>query len=77
VLSGAIGATTARAAGRRWAAFAADLDAAVARLGGVTATLWAAGDPELAPTNAHVHLEAAGHVAVAWPWRGRGCGWSR
>ena len=32
--------------GTEWAGFAADLDAAVARLGAVTATLWGAGDPD-------------------------------
>jgi butyryl-CoA dehydrogenase len=64
----AIGATTARAAGTDWSAFAADLDAAVARLASVTATLWGTGDPELALANASAYLEAAGHVVVAWLW---------
>ena len=71
LLGETIAATTARAAGTEWAGFAADLDAAVARLGAVTATLWGAGDPDVALANAHVYLEAAGHVVVA------GCGWSR
>ena len=61
-------ATTARAAGTEWAGFAADLDAAVARLVEVTATLWGTGDPDLALANSHVYLEAAGHVVVAWLW---------
>ncbi|MGY1752915.1 acyl-CoA dehydrogenase [Blastococcus sp. SYSU D01042] len=68
LLAETIGATTARGAGTEWAQFAADVDAAVARLGEVTATLWGTGDPELALANAHVYLEAAGHVVVAWLW---------
>ncbi len=63
-----IAATTARAAGTEWAGFAADVDAAAARLVTVTATLWGTGDPELALANSHVYLEAAGHVVVAWLW---------
>jgi alkylation response protein AidB-like acyl-CoA dehydrogenase len=61
-------ATTARAAGTEWAGFAADLDAAVARMGAVTATLWGAGDPDVTLANASVYLEAAGHLVVAWIW---------
>ena len=68
LLGETIAATTARAAGTEWADFAADLDAAVARLGSVTATLWGAGDPDVALANAHVYLEAAGHLVVAWLW---------
>jgi hypothetical protein len=68
LLGETIRATTARAAGTEWTAFAADLDAAVGRLGAVTATLWRAGDPELALANAQVYLEAAGHLVVAWIW---------
>ncbi|MGZ4622515.1 MAG: acyl-CoA dehydrogenase, partial [Blastococcus sp.] len=68
LLGETITATTARAAGTVWAGFAADLDAAVARLGEVTAILWGTGDPELALANATVYLEAAGHVVVAWLW---------
>ncbi len=68
LLAETITATTARAAGTPWAGFAADLDAAVARLGSVTAALWGPGDPELALANASVYLEAAGHVVVAWLW---------
>jgi butyryl-CoA dehydrogenase len=68
LLAETIGATTARAAGTEWAGFAADVDAAVARLGEVTAALWGTGDPDLALANAHVYLEAAGHVVVAWLW---------
>jgi butyryl-CoA dehydrogenase len=63
-----ISATTARAAGTDWAGFAADLDAAVARLAAVTATLWGTGDADLALANATAYLEAAGHVVVAWLW---------
>jgi alkylation response protein AidB-like acyl-CoA dehydrogenase len=68
LLGETITATTARAIGTQWAAFAADVDAAVARLGSVTATLWSAGDPEVTLANAHVYLEAAGHLVVAWVW---------
>jgi alkylation response protein AidB-like acyl-CoA dehydrogenase len=68
LLGATIAATTARAADTAWAPFAADLDAAVARLGAVTATLWGAGDADVTLANAHVYLEAAGHVVVAWLW---------
>lgn len=68
LLTEAIGATTARAAGTGWADFAADLDRALARLTSVTGTLWGTGDPELALANATAYLDAAGHVVVAWLW---------
>ena len=68
LLGETIGATTARAAGTQWAAFAADLDAAVARTSSVTTTLWGTGDPDLALANASVYLEAVGHLVVAWLW---------
>ena len=68
LLAETITATTARAAGTQWAGFAADLDAAVARMGAVTATLWGTGDPDLALANASVYLEAAGHLVVGWLW---------
>jgi len=68
LLGETIRATTARAAGTQWADLAADLDAAVARMSSVTATLWGSGDPELALANASVYLEAAGHLVVAWLW---------
>src|SRR4029453_8168427 len=68
LLGETIAAPTARAAGTEWAGFAADLGAAVARLGAVTATLWGAGDPAVTLANSHVYLEAAGHVVVAWLW---------
>ncbi len=68
LLTETITATTARAAGTEWSGFAIDLDAAVARLVEVTATLWGTGDPALALANSHVYLEAAGHVVVAWMW---------
>jgi alkylation response protein AidB-like acyl-CoA dehydrogenase len=68
LLGETITATTARAAGTEWAGLATDLDAAVARLGAVTATLWAAGDPAVTLANATAYLEAAGHVVVAWLW---------
>ena len=68
LLAETITATTAHAAGTQWAGFAADLDAAVARMGAVTATLWGTGDPDLALANASVYLEAAGHLVVGWLW---------
>jgi alkylation response protein AidB-like acyl-CoA dehydrogenase len=68
LLGETIAATTSRAAGTEWAGFAADVDAAVARLGAVTATLWGAGDPEVTLANASVYLEAAGHLVVGWLW---------
>ncbi|UOY00879.1 acyl-CoA dehydrogenase C-terminal domain-containing protein [Blastococcus sp. PRF04-17] len=34
----------------------------------MTATLWGAGDPAVTLANAHVYLEAAGHLVVAWLW---------
>jgi alkylation response protein AidB-like acyl-CoA dehydrogenase len=68
LLGETIGATTARAVGTEWAGFAADLDAAVARLGSVTAILWGAGDPDVTLANSHVYLEAAGHLVVGWLW---------
>ncbi|MGK5169872.1 acyl-CoA dehydrogenase [Geodermatophilus sp. CPCC 205761] len=68
LLAETITATTARAAGTEWVGLAADLDATVARLGAVTATLWSAGDPAVTLANATAYLEAAGHVVVAWLW---------
>ena len=44
------------------------LEAAVGRMGRVTRTLHAAGDPERTLANATVYLEAFGHVVVAWVW---------
>ena len=40
----------------------------VDRVEATTATLWAAGDPELALANATAYLEAFGHTVVAWLW---------
>ncbi|MFP5369660.1 MAG: acyl-CoA dehydrogenase [Actinomycetes bacterium] len=79
LLGDTIATTTARAAGTEWADFAADLDAAVDRLGSVTAALWHTGDPDVALANAHVYLEAAGHLVVAWLWLEQvlACGSSR
>jgi alkylation response protein AidB-like acyl-CoA dehydrogenase len=68
LLTETVTATTTRAAGTEWADFAADVDAATARLTEVTRTLWGAGDPEVTLANAHVYLEAAGHLVVAWLW---------
>ena len=74
LLGETIAATTARAAGTEWAGFAADLDAAVARLAAVTATLWGAGDPTVTLANSHVYLEAAGHLVVGVALAGAGAG---
>ncbi len=68
LLTETISAATRRAEGTEWAGLAADLDAAVGRLGAVTATLWGQGDPDLALANSHVYLEATGHVVVGWLW---------
>jgi alkylation response protein AidB-like acyl-CoA dehydrogenase len=68
LLLATIGATTARADGTPWADLAADLDATAARLAGVTAILWGAGDPQVTLANASVYLEAAGHLVVGWLW---------
>ncbi|MEN0014167.1 MAG: acyl-CoA dehydrogenase, partial [Solirubrobacteraceae bacterium] len=65
-----IGTTIARAseAGDEPARLAAQLQAAVERLGQVTAAVWSQGDVELALANATAYLEAAGHIVVAWLW---------
>ncbi|HYO36797.1 MAG TPA: acyl-CoA dehydrogenase, partial [Geodermatophilus sp.] len=68
LLADTIGATTARAAGTPFADLAADVDAALARLTSVTATLWGTGDPALALANASAYLDAAGHTVVGWLW---------
>jgi alkylation response protein AidB-like acyl-CoA dehydrogenase len=48
--------------------FAGQLDAALDRLGSVTARLYGTGDPTVTLANATVYLEAAGHVVLAWMW---------
>ncbi len=68
LLAETVSATTARAAGTPFADLAADLDAALARLTSVTATLWGTGDPALALANATAYLDAAGHLVVGWLW---------
>ncbi|ALG83990.1 acyl-CoA dehydrogenase [Gordonia phthalatica] len=70
LLGETIGATVARAkaAGGESAEYADQLAAKVARLGEVTAQVWASGDPKLALANATAYLEAAGHIVVAWLW---------
>ncbi|MBU7600008.1 acyl-CoA dehydrogenase [Streptomyces sp. P38-E01] len=70
LLAERITATTARAhhAGGAAAGYARELDGCVARTLGVTARLWADGDPATALANATVYLEAVGHVVVAWMW---------
>jgi len=71
VLGTRIGAAIARARARGDAdldAWAAALEAAVARSLAVTRALYAAGDAERMLANATVYLEAFGHVVVAWIW---------
>ena len=65
-----IRATTARgaAAGGAAATYATALDRRLDDLLRVTEALWRPGDPELALANATLHLEAAGHLVVAWLW---------
>ncbi len=48
--------------------FGRSVRAALQRLLQVTATLHATGDPELTLANAHVYLEATGHIVVGWLW---------
>ena len=71
VLGTRIGAAIARARARGDAdldAWAAALEAAVARSLAVTRALYATGDAERMLANATVYLEAFGHVVVAWIW---------
>ncbi len=48
--------------------YAAELGAALDRFVATTQKLHAAGDPAVTLANASVHLEATGHVVVAWLW---------
>ncbi|MHA3700575.1 acyl-CoA dehydrogenase [Jatrophihabitans sp. YIM 134969] len=48
--------------------YASDLAAALDRLVATTRKLHGAGDPAVTLANASVHLEATGHVVVAWLW---------
>ncbi|MFZ2510135.1 MAG: acyl-CoA dehydrogenase [Gordonia sp. (in: high G+C Gram-positive bacteria)] len=48
--------------------YADQLATAITRLGQVTESVWATGDPALALANATAYLEAAGHIVVAWMW---------
>ncbi len=50
------------------AGYARELQAQTERLAEVTATLWAAGDPETTLANSTAYLEAAGHIVMAWIW---------
>jgi butyryl-CoA dehydrogenase len=70
LLADTIGATLDRAetAEPAAAAYGQSLRAALSRLVEVTATLHGTGDPEQTLANAHVYLEAAGHVVVGWLW---------
>ncbi|EGD56379.1 acyl-CoA dehydrogenase [Gordonia neofelifaecis] len=70
VLTETIGETIdrARSAGGDAAGYAEALAAQTARLGEVTAAVWAPGDPALALANATAYLEATGHIVVAWLW---------
>ncbi|WP_371878776.1 acyl-CoA dehydrogenase [Conexibacter sp. DBS9H8] len=59
--------TRGRALGGEPAELAAALETQLARLGEVTAAIWAEG-PEVALANASLYLEAAGHTVIAWIW---------
>jgi butyryl-CoA dehydrogenase len=48
--------------------YAAALESALVRIEKSTATLHAAGDPDVTLANASVYLEAVGHVVAAWIW---------
>jgi hypothetical protein len=48
--------------------YAAALESALVRVEKTTATLHAAGDPDVTLANASVYLEAVGHVVAAWIW---------
>ncbi|MEV1294708.1 acyl-CoA dehydrogenase [Pseudonocardia sp. NPDC049635] len=58
----------ARSAGAETRGYAEDLDAARARLIAVTRALHAEPDVTARLANASIHLEAAGHVVLAWVW---------
>lgn len=60
--------TSAVASGGEVGVLARQVEAAVARLVGVTAALAGLGDPEQTMANASVYLEAAGHIVIAWIW---------
>jgi alkylation response protein AidB-like acyl-CoA dehydrogenase len=62
------GTERALAAGGDAAQYAAQLNAALARLGAVTARLHGSGDPAVTLANATVYLEATGHLVLAWLW---------
>ncbi len=70
LLAQRIRTTTARgaAAGSATATYATELDRRLDDLLRVTGALWRPGDPEQALANATLHLEAAGHLVVAWMW---------
>lgn len=70
VLGAHVGGTVerARACGGDAAGFADALDASWRRLVAVTASMFAAGDAELAMANSAIYLEAFGHIVVAWMW---------
>jgi hypothetical protein len=70
LLAETVGETVARAqqAGGEAAELAGTLQLAVARIAGVTMTLWGSGDPDTALANASIYLEAVGHVVMAWMW---------
>ncbi len=58
----------AQAIGGDPAEFAAQLQAAVARLTAVTTAMFGSGDVDAALANSAVYLEAFGHIVVAWMW---------
>ncbi len=60
--------TVARAGASDWAAQAAQLAAALARVGDATKQAWGTGDAEEALANAVPYLQAFGHMVLAWLW---------
>jgi alkylation response protein AidB-like acyl-CoA dehydrogenase len=70
LLADRVRATIARAvaAGGDATAYGTELESRLDDLLRVTGVLWRDGDPDLALANASVHLEATGHLVVAWLW---------
>ena len=75
ILGGEIARTVSRAltAGGAAAEHGRQLDGAWQRVTAVTASMFAAGDPEAAMANSSIYLEAFGHLVVAWLWLEQEC----
>jgi alkylation response protein AidB-like acyl-CoA dehydrogenase len=67
-VAGAIAKVRAAVVPAELHAFADQLQVQWARIGPVTATLYAAGDMNKTLANASLYLEAVGHTVVAWMW---------